>query len=273
MSRKPFRLAVAQTPGNLASPQERLDWLSGLLPDLRDSEVDLVLLPELFATGYNIGENTQAFSEAHDGPSSAVIAGLARKFGVAIHYGYVEASGGTLYNSAQCFGPDGDRIGGHRKLILPPGSETGYFAAGEGCSVFEYRGLRIATLICYDAEFPETARFVSALGADLILVPTALSDNWAWVADKMIPTRAFENGVYLAYANHAGVENGLSYLGHSFIAGPDGKILAQAGKSHETLVADIFPERVKAAQARLPYLADRRAIRLETADAVVCLTQ
>lgn len=84
-------------------------------------------------------------------------------------------------------------------------------------------------MICYDAEFPELARQAALRGADIILVPTAFAQQWVWVANQMMPTRGFENGVFLAYANHAGTENWLSYLGASFIAAPDGEILAWAG--------------------------------------------
>lgn len=68
----------------------------------------------------------------------------------------------------------GLRLGGHRKLVIPPGFEAGHFRRGEGCSLFIYKGLQIATLICYDAELPETARYVARMGAELTLVPTAL---------------------------------------------------------------------------------------------------
>ena len=255
-----FRLAVAQSPAELASPNDRLDWLGAALPDLRRRGVDLLLLPELFATGYNIGGASRARAERADGPFAAEIAALARAHELAIHYGYAEAAAGRTYNSAQCFGPDGARLGGHRKLILPPGFEADHFAPGVGCELIAYRGLKIATLICYDLEFPEAARHVAARGADLILAPTALGAQWGWVARTLIPARGYENGVFLAYANHAGAENGIDYLGASFIGAPDGAELARAGAGPEMLIADLDVARVRAAQARLPYLADRHAL-------------
>jgi predicted amidohydrolase len=106
-------------------------------------------------------------------------------------------------------------------------------------------------------------RHVAGLGAELVAVPTALSAEWGWVARTMLPTRAYENGLFLAYANHAGHENGLDYLGASFIAAPDGRELARAGSGPEVLLAEIDPARVAAARARLPYLVDRKGLRLE----------
>lgn len=251
-----FYIAVGQSPADLATHGMRLEWLRAILPEVVAKQTDLLLLPELFATGYNIGDQIKARSEPADGPTAQTIAALAKAHGVAIHYGFAEASGTDIFNAAQCFGPDGKRLGGHRKLAIPPGFEADYFKRGKGCSTFEFRGLRIATLICYDAEFPETARHVASMGAELILVPTALGIRWDWVAQTMIPSRAYENGVFLAYANRAGTENGMDFLGQSVICGPDGKVLARAGSSSELIYGALERRRVEAAQSRLPYLTD-----------------
>ena len=259
----PFCLAVAQSPAELATPRERLAWLRDALPDVAARKTDLLLLPELFVTGYNIGDQIVERSEPADGPSAKAISELAKAHGLAIHYGYAEACRADIFNAAQCFGPDGKRLGGHRKLAIPPGFEADYFTSGKGCSLFEYKGLRIGTLICYDAEFPETARHVASLGADLILVPTALGEKWGWVANTMIPTRAYENGVFLAYANSSGCENGLNFLGQSFICAPDGEELARAGGSAELIHADLDLARVRAAQRRLPYLDDIKVLKAD----------
>jgi predicted amidohydrolase len=256
-----FRLAVGQSPAELATPRARLEWLRGVLPEVVSMQTDLLLLPELFATGYNIGDQIAARSEPADGPTAQTFAALAKAHGVAIHYGFAEACGEDIFNSAQCFGPDGTRLGGHRKLVIPPGFETNHFKRGEGCSLFSYRGLRIATLICYDAEFPETARHLAVMGAELILVPTALGAQWGWVSQTMIPTRAYENGVFLAYANSAGTENGMHFLGQSFIAAPNGEELARADTSPELIYAAIEHRRVAAAQTRLPYLNDLKMLK------------
>lgn len=258
---RPFRLAVGQSPAELATPEARLEWLKGVLPEVAAQQTDLFLLPELFATGYHIGDLIPARAEPADGPTAQIIAGLAKAHGLAIHYGFAEAAGADIYNAAQCFGPDGALLGGHRKLAIPPGFEQDHFKRGQGCTLFTYRGLRIATLICYDVEFPETARHVAAMGAELILVPTALGAQWGWVAHTMIPTRAYENGVFLAYANSAGTENGMQFLGQSFIAAPDGQELARAGTATELIYGAIEQEKVAAAQARLPYLDDVKALK------------
>ncbi|MFK7868900.1 MAG: carbon-nitrogen hydrolase family protein [Roseobacter sp.] len=255
-----LRLAVGQSPAHLATTSERMTWLSDVLPGAASQGAEVLLLPELFATGYNIGDQLAARAEPADGAIAQRIAAIAKEHGIAIHYGYPETDGGRIFNAAQCFAPDGTALGGHRKLVIPPGFERDCFAAGENCALFTYRNVRIATLICYDAEFPEAARHVASLGAELILVPTALSAQWEWVARTMIPCRAYENGVFLAYANSAGVENGMEFLGQSFIAAPNGQELARAGAQPEVIHATLDLDQVSAAQKRLPYLTDRAAL-------------
>lgn len=251
-----FHLAVGQSPAELGSTQDRLNWLSATLPKVAATGADLLLLPELFATGYNIGDQVLRCAEYADGPVAKAIRSMAQAHDVAIHYGFPETDGEALFNAAQCFGPDGSRLGHHRKLVIPPGFERDHFTPGRECAPFTYRGVKIATLICYDAEFPETARHVASLGTELLLVPTALGVQWEWVARQMIPTRAYENGIYLAYANSAGTEHGLEYLGQSVIAAPDGRELARAGKEPEIIHGTLHLEKIAAAQARLPYLKD-----------------
>ncbi|MEL6620415.1 MAG: carbon-nitrogen hydrolase family protein [Pseudomonadota bacterium] len=255
-----FRLCVAQAPADLEGTAARLAWLRGALPAIATQRADLVLLPELFACGYNIGDAVADRAEPLDGPTFSAVAGMAQDCGVAIHYGFAERDGDHLFNAAVCVAPGGNILCHHRKLAIPPGFERTHFKPGHGCGIAEYRGLTIATLICYDAEFPETVRHVAGQGADLVLVPTALGAQWGWVARAMIPTRAYENGVFLAYANSAGTERGMDYLGQSVIAAPDGVELARAGPGPELLFSDLDRARVKAARDRLPYLADRQAL-------------
>ncbi|WP_146345763.1 carbon-nitrogen hydrolase family protein [Falsiphaeobacter marinintestinus] len=256
-----MRLAVVQAPAQLDGSAARLNWLEGCLGEIAQQGADLVVLPELFACGYNIGDALISEAEAADGPVFAAMSEMASRFGVAIHYGFAERDGDKLFNAAICVSPDGEVLCHHRKLTIPPGFECDYFTPGQGCQVFTYRGLRIATLICYDVEFPETVRHVAAEGAELVLVPTALGADWSWVAHSMIPTRAYENGVFLAYVNSAGVENGMEFLGASVVAAPDGVEVVRAGRAPDIVYADLDKARVTAAQTLLPYLVDRKAIR------------
>lgn len=253
-----LNIAVAQSPADLDGPQARLQWLADCLARLDGKEVDLLLLPELFLTGYNIGDKVSDWAECIDGPSARKIAALAALHNMAIHYGFAEREGERIYNAAACVDRNGHLLARHRKLLLPPGFEGDHFYPGETYTSFEIEGIKVATLICYDAEFPETFRAVASAGAELVLVPTALGAQWGVVANAVIPTRAFENGIYVCYANSCGTEDGMSYFGGSCVIAPNGGDLARAGAGEEILQAKIEKDAVKAAQSRLPYLIDRQ---------------
>jgi len=113
-------------------------------------------------------------------------------------------------------------------------------------------------LICYDVEYPEAVRSVALLGADVVLVPTALTHEYSVVPDYIVPARAVENQVFVAYCNHAGVENGMRFLGGSLLADIDGKAIAAAGAGDALIIGEISQARRLAAAKCFPYRADRR---------------
>mgnify|MGYP006073856165 CR=1 FL=1 len=249
-------IGVAQLDASRTAGVSRMRWLEQQCLLAFKGDVDLLVLPELFISGYNIGPLVETLAETVDGASAKAIAGLAKKYNMAIHYGFAERDKNGFYNAVQCIGPTGEQLGHYRKQVLPPGFEANHFSRGRQLGLFEWHGFNIGMLICYDAEFPEMARQLALAGADIILVPTALGDQWGWVAQQMMPTRGYENGVYFVYANYAGEENKLAYLGASFIGSPLGQVLARAGAEETLLIAKVQLEDVKAAQQRLPYLLD-----------------
>ena len=248
-----MQTGIFQCAGNGLSPDQRLDLLDEALTERL---LDLVVCPELFLSGYNAGPSILEYAESACGPLSKKIAELAQDNNVAIVYGYPEKEGERLYNAAACIGAQGQLLANHRKLLLPPGFELNYFDAGDTLTLFDLHGMRCAILICYDAEFPEAVRACAEAGAEILIVPTALADNWGSVAHNLMPTRAFENGIWLLYANHAGEEDGLRYLGGSCIIAPDGRDKVRAGDDHTLIQCKIDTAAVVQAQARLPYLHD-----------------
>ena len=144
--------------------------------------------------------------------------------------GYAERADERIYNSAILFGADGARLFNYRKLHLSGAYEKATFELGDEVVTARIDGVTIAPLICYDVEFPEAVRAAARAGAQVVCVPTALREQYARLADTMIPTRAFENGFYVAYVNQAGAEGDWDYCGLSRLAGPDGRVVATAGQ-------------------------------------------
>ena len=255
-----LNVAIAQCPANLSGARNRLNWLSDILAQKKGEAIDLLLLPELFHCGYHIGKTVKEIAEPRDGRFFDEISCLAKQYHCAICYGYAELEDGKLYNSAQCVSKDAQRIGHHRKLILPPGFEGDHFSEGDRCELFTLGAFKVAILICYDVEFPENLRHVAKAGADLVIVPTALATQWGVVAEKLVPTRAFENGVFVAYANYCGQENDLSYYGGSRVVSPCGEALVIAADQAALISADLQLCEVAKAQQRLPYHKDLLAL-------------
>ena len=253
-----MRAAIYQSALAGLTPAERIDRLAAAIGG---ADADLILAPELFLSGYAVGDALRKNAEPADGPSASRIANLARSHRKAVVYGFPEREGTEVYNAALVIGPDGAALAHHRKLAIPPGFELDYFTPGSGLTLFAFGGLKFGLLICYDSEFPEAVRATAEAGAEAILVPTALGAQWSVVAEKVIPARAFENGIYMLYANHAGREGDVTFLGSSCIVGPDGRDLARAGAEEAIIASDLDGAAVERAQNRLPYFRDLRQLR------------
>lgn len=255
-----LRLAVYQYAARDESPDTRLRRLDDVLGATRDGPFDLVVCPELFLSGYNVGAKVADLSQPRDGSFAQAAAEIARRHQTALIYGYPEIAGGRCFNSAIAIGKDGRLQANHRKLRLPNGFESRWFAAGDSYTMLDVAGFRLGLLVCYDVEFPEAVRACALAGADVVVVPTALKAEWGIVARQLVPARAFENGIFLIYANYAGRENGFVYLGESCIIGPDGGEIARAGADETLLVGVLKREDIAQARTRLPYLEHRQGL-------------
>jgi 5-aminopentanamidase len=253
-----LRAAIYQYECRDESPTERLQRLDRML-DAHRSKLDLIICPELFLSGYNVGDRIRQLAEPHDGPFARAAGELAKKHGTALIYGYPEQSGSVTYNAAACIDRDGRAIAHHRKLRLPNAFEKSYFTTGDAYTLFDLNGWSIAILVCYDVEFPEAVRACAARGAQLVVAPTALKKEWAFVARSMIPTRAFENRFFVAYANYCGREGTFEYLGESCFAGPDGGVIA-GGSTEALVVATLSADDITAARQALTYLDDSKQL-------------
>jgi len=254
-----MRTALLQSSGRPGSVAENLKVLDGAAGRAAAAGAALLAAPEMFLTGYAIGDGIARLAEPADGDAADAIAGLASRHGLAIAYGYPERDGDTVYNSAQLISADGTRLANYRKSHLFGGFEQDHFTAGDQPVVqAELGGLTVGIMICYDVEFPEPVRAHALAGTDLLLVPTANMHPFQLVAESLVPVRAWENQMYVAYANRVGQEGEFEFFGLSTLAGPDGVARARAGRGEELVIADVDPAFLAASREANPYLKDRR---------------
>lgn len=254
-----MRIALAQLGGVPASVGASLDGLEKTAADAAAQGARLLVTAELSLTGYALGDRVADLAETADGPSAERVAGIAARHGIAIVYGFPERAGAAVHNTARLVTPDGAAPTDYRKTHLFGGFERAAFTPGDTPVVqADLDGLRIGLLICYDVEFPEAVRAHALAGTQLLVVPTALMRPYEFVAQTLVPARAYESQLHLAYVNRCGAEGEYHFAGLSCLVGPDGAVRARAGTGEELLLADVDPGLIAAARAETPYLADRR---------------
>ena len=218
----------------------------------------LLIGPEMGLTGYAIGPaRAAALAEPCDGPMARAVAAIAQRHGLAIAFGYPERNpAGKPFNAVQLIDPDGVCRMNYRKTHLFGDVDRAQFSPGDTASqVVEWRGWRLGLLICYDVEFPETVRLLALQGADAVLVPTANMVDFDEVPRILVPARACENRLFLAYANACGSEAATAYGGLSTVCAPDGQTMRAADRGEALLVVELAHSALRQARAgsQLPH--------------------
>ena len=256
-----MRIAIYQCEPRPAQVDRNLERLARITKHASMEGVALLVCPEMYLTGYNIGiDAVRQLAEPSDGASAHAVAEMTRENSVAIVYGYPErGSEDAIFNSAQLFNAKGTPLANYRKTHLFGDLDNSMFCASDADSVVvELCGWQVGMLICYDVEFPENTRNLALRGTDLIVAPTANMVPFEVVANTIVPARAYENQVYVAYANYCGHENGLEYCGLSCVAAPDGSDAARAGRKEELIICELDHGLLTASRRTATYLADRR---------------
>jgi predicted amidohydrolase len=254
-----MKIAIYQCEGKPARTKDNLAMLRRSALAAAAQGAQLLICSEMFLTGYNIGDTVFEFAETVDGLSAQKAAEIAQETNIALLYGYPERIGTVVSNSAILIDRNGTMLANYRKTHLYGQQENRLFQPGDYFIIAELESVKVGLLICYDIEFPEAVRALALAGAELIAVPTALMEPYCRVAQLVVPTRAYENQVFVAYANRCGYEADLNYCGLSCIVGPDGKDLVRAGTGEGLFVAEINPAEITAARGKNPYLTDLRS--------------
>lgn len=250
----------------------------------------VVCLPELFRSPYFCQTEDAdhfALAEAIPGPSTDALGEVTRELGVVVVGSLFERRAKGLYhNTAAILDGEKGYVGKYRKMHIPDDPlfyEKYYFAPGDlGFHTWETSKGDLGVLICWDQWYPEAARLTALQGADVLFYPTAIgwhpsekaayghAQREAWITAQR--AHAISNGVYVAAVNRTGFEptdwndegaqeagRGIQFWGGSFVAGPDGQIVAQMGEEEEgVLVVETTPDLISGQRHGWPFLRDRR---------------
>jgi N-carbamoylputrescine amidase len=275
-------VCAVQQPCN-QDRQTNLDLSIAKIYEAAANHADLVVLPELHLDPYFCqNEDYRHFelAQAIPGPTTEILSELAKKLGIVIVSTIFEKRAPGLYhNTAVVFDKDGSLAGKYRKMHIPddPGFyEKYYFTPGD----ISFKPIatsigKLGVLVCWDQWFPEGARLMALAGAEMLIYPTAIGwdpdDNAdehhrqldAWITIQR--SHAVANGIPVIACNRIGFEKapdseaGINFWGNSFIAGPQGEILASANDSEtQLLIVTLDKARSERVRQIWPYLRDRR---------------
>lgn len=265
---------------NIADNKARL---KARIRDLAASGAELIVLQELHNGLYFCQtEDVQVFDQAEPipGESTAEYGELACELGVVLVLSLFERRAAGLYhNTAVVLERDGSIAGMYRKMHIPDDPayyEKFYFTPGDlGFEPIQTSVGRLGVLVCWDQWYPEAARLMAMRGADILIYPTAIgwestdipdeqtrqSDAWQLVQRG----HAVANGLPVVTVNRVGVEldpsgqtNGIRFWGRSFVAGPQGELLAELGREEECRIIEVDLKRSERVRRWWPFFRDRR---------------
>jgi N-carbamoylputrescine amidase len=261
-------------------PRDNLERAIARIREAAGRGAQIVCTQELFLGPYFCQSEDHAFfslAESVPGPTTERLGALAAELGVVIIASLFEKRASGLYhNTAAIIDADGRYLGMYRKMHIPDDPqyyEKFYFTPGDlGFRVWDTRFGRIGVLICWDQWYPEAARLTALQGAEILFYPTAIGwlppekaeygerQQQAW--ETIQRSHAIANGVFVAAVNRVGFEpgpaGGLEFWGNSFVADPNGRVLARAGQDEELLIVKCDLKQVDVVRTHWPFLRDRR---------------
>jgi predicted amidohydrolase len=256
--KKKFILSAAQAQSVLYDPEQNLTKAEDIISKASDREVNGIIFPELFLTGYTTKKRVAEFAIPLNHKWIVKLENLAAKYRMMIVCGFPEASStGQIFDSACIIDADGKQLGTYRKTHLFK-DEAMVFSPGQEYKVFNTSLGKIGIMICYDLEFPEVARLLAILGAELVAVPTANMYPYNKHQSIYLRSRAMENGIFIGCANTTGSDSTYQYCGGSAIVSPAGKVLAFAELEEDMIMSQVDLKEVPPVDDNLQYLKHRR---------------
>ena len=257
-----MKIALIQMTIVEGNIKQNIDKAIALINRAISLDADLIVLPELWTTGYSL-ENIYALaiSEENIGALS-LLQNLARKHNTYILGGTIPAIvGEKLYNRAYFISNEGTILATYDKIhLIPLLNEDRYFSSGGKICTFIFDGIRCGILICYDLRFPELSRILTVkMGCKILFVPSewpaTRGEHWL-ILNR---ARAIENQLFICAINRVGSNENIDFFGHSLIVDPNGTVIAEGSSiNEEVITCEIDFSEVDNARENIPTLKNRR---------------
>ena len=254
-----LRISLGQMRIKLARVEDNLENAERMIAGAAADESQLILLPELWSTGYDL-ENASDYADPLGAGMFAQLANSARERSIAVYGSILERRGDQYLNCAAYYDAEGSLAGVYRKIhLFRLFDEHLWLGEGDAPATMDLPWGAAGLSICYDLRFPELfRRYAVEHGAKLILIcaewPLVRVEHWR----TLLIARAIENQCYVVATNSCGDTGGTVFAGHSMIVDPWGKALVEAGEDEALLTAEIDLDEVDRVRSAIPVFEDRR---------------
>jgi predicted amidohydrolase len=253
-----FKVAAVQMICASGEVEQNFQKAEALIRQAAEAGALLVVVPELFDSGYRVEEKDSALATTIPGSTTNRMTALCAALNIHLAASIIEKDGDGLYDTAVLVGPNGV-VGTYRKTGLWD-KENDRFLKGQGKydAVYDIGICKVGMQICYEIGFPENARILALHGADILVCPSAFGKARYYAWDLASRSRALENGNYVIACNRAGTEKGETVFGAaSRIVGPKGEVIAVAAtEEDEVVVAEVDLDLIQVQREAIPYLKD-----------------
>lgn len=252
-----FKVAAVQMDCEIGNVESNLAKAKKLIDKAIKKEAKVIVLPELFNTGYRVEENDSNLSETLYGNTIKWMHKIAETYDIVLIAAIIEKIEveGVFYDTAVIVDKTG-LINKYRKVYLWDQENT-RFKKGDEYYVENNGEIKIGLQICYEIGFPEGARLLALQGANILVYPSAFGKKRFYAWDIASRARALENGCYLIASNRIGIEkNETEFGGRSRIVSPRGEVLQELGGEEGVIVSEIDLESVIKQRLEIPYLRD-----------------
>jgi predicted amidohydrolase len=265
-----MRVGIVQMDSK-ADKEANLRKARELIEEAVGKGASLIGLPEYF-NYMGPGHQEPAEAETVPGPTTQMLASLAKEHGIWLHGGsLLEKVPGRakMYNTTVVFDPNGEIVTRYRKIHLfdieikdgPTFTESDSKESGDEIVYFRIGEVKVGLTICYDMRFPELYRILTLRGARIVMIPSAYTyftgkDHW----EPVLRTRAIENQIYIVASAQVGTKPGFQTYGHSLVIDPWGNIIAEAEDEETVLVADLDMDYLERIREQIPCLNNRRPL-------------